>query len=172
MTADLPANYALALEAPTAYCVVTAASRFSLPPEALLAIMFVEGGRPGTQSYNPGSMSWDLGVMQVNDLWLKERSPIRGYVTWRTLRDDLCVNIHSAAWILASELLKRGDMWRAVGAYHAPNDPERAQRYRQRVNKMVPYARQVLQNSHHYIRYMNQFFRAPGSPVTAQASGR
>lgn len=165
---DLPANYPIALQQDTAYCVVSAASRFQLPPEALLSVMFVEGGKPGTQVQNK-DLSWDLGIMQINSLWLKDKSPIKGYVDWQSLRDNPCVNIHAAAWIMASLYQKHKNLWTAVGAYHAPYNESLASAYRQRVNRKLPYARYVLQNSPFYGQYISQFFR-PNDPVSPLVS--
>ena len=50
-------------------CMALVASVYHLPPRVLPAIQAVEGGVPGSVSHNADG-SDDLGVMQVNTLWL------------------------------------------------------------------------------------------------------
>jgi hypothetical protein len=157
---DLPANIDFALQPQTAYCLVTAAYRYWLPPEALLAILFTEGGRPGMERSNNNGSS-DLGPMQTNTIWLTERSPLYGYVSLATLRDDVCGNIHAAAWIVATNFKRVNDMWKAVGMYHAPYNEQAAANYRAKVNRRVPQARAVLEKNPVYASYVHQFFIAP-----------
>lgn len=164
---DLPANFDFAMQPQTAYCVVSAAHRYMLPPEALLAILFTEGGKPGTASPNKNGTS-DLGPMQTNTLWLREHSPLYGYVSLTTLRDSVCGNIHAAAWIVATNFKKVKDMWRAVGMYHAPYNESLAQTYKQRVNRRLGQARHVLQNHPVYTGYLHQFFLSTAQAAAAE----
>lgn len=128
----------------TAQCVVSASHRYQIPPEGLLSILMTEGGRPGLSKSNTNG-SYDLGVMQVNTIWLRPGSPLFGYVTAESLKNDLCVNIHAAAWILASNMRKVGNIWNAVGRYHSPGNVELATGYMNRVSRKVPLARALIQ---------------------------
>lgn len=146
----------------TAYCVVTASHRYNLPVEGLLSILMTEGGKPGMASPNKDG-SFDLGVMQINTVWLKPRSPLYGYVSAETLKNDLCVNIHAAAWILAVQMKKVGDIWHAVGKYHAPNNPTLAWGYMNRVNKKLSSARQLIQTHPVYRQNIQALFTNAGA---------
>jgi len=69
----------------------------------------------------------DIGLMQVN--W---------HHHWAAVGEaDLALdpyrNLNIAAAILVACHRAQGDWWAAVGCYHAPRDPERAARYRDRV---------------------------------------
>lgn len=69
----------------------------------------------------------DVGPMQVS--WLYHREALGD--PWGAL--DPYHNLRVGAAILRAEHRRTGDWWRAVGRYHAPNNPKRASRYRSRV---------------------------------------
>ncbi len=70
----------------------------------------------------------DVGLMQIS--WHFHQpalgTPIEALDPYR--------NLAAAAEILVRCHRSRGDWWAAVGCYHAPNAPERAERYRARVH--------------------------------------
>lgn len=152
-----------------AYCVVSASHRYDLPIEGLLSILMTEGGKPGSSSKNDNGTS-DLGVMQINTVWLKPQSPLYGYVTAETLKNDLCVNIHAAAWIVAVNVKKVGDIWRAVGRYHSPGNSTLAWAYMNRVNQKLPAAREVVQTSPVYLRNIQAFFKNSAELAAKEAA--
>lgn len=148
----------------SAYCFVSASHRFKLPPESLLSLAMVEGGKIGSKSPNTNG-SFDLGIMQVNTVWLQSASPLAPYLNITLLANDICTNIHAAAWILASNVKKSGgDLWRAVGMYHHPSNEKFAQQYIQKVNGKLPLARQVLQSHPDYQQALGSFYKV-GSPL-------
>ncbi len=116
-------------------CLQQAATHYKLPLDLLSAILRVEGGRPGLAVRNTNG-SFDLGPMQINTVWLSTLKP-RG-ITLGMLRDDYCVNVAVASWILARELQRlpnqpsRGQVWQAVGSYHS-HTPEYNYRYATRL---------------------------------------
>ena len=116
-------------------CMVAAASFYHLPPRVLPSIQMVEGGKPGTISRNTDGSS-DLGVMQVNTLWVPEFAAITGMTddAVRTrLIVDPCFNIAAAGAIMRVYLDEAGgDLLRAVGYYHS-HTPELAGWYQVRV---------------------------------------
>lgn len=148
----------------TAYCIVSASHRFQKPPEALLAMMLHEAGRKGAKTQNTNG-SLDLGPMQVNTIWLRNASPLSSYVNEDALANDLCLNIHSAAWILSSHYKKTKNIWAAIGMYHSPGNRVRAEAYMRLVNAQVPKARKIISHSPDYRRYLNTFY----SQQTVQA---
>lgn len=145
----------------TAYCVVSASHRYNLPVEGLLSILMAEGGKPGMAKENENG-TFDLGVMQINTVWLKPNSPLYGYVSAETLKHDLCVNIHAAAWILATNMKKAGDIWRAVGRYHSPGNSTLAWQYMNRVNKKLGVAREMVQKHPVYLQNIQAMFHSGG----------
>lgn len=69
----------------------------------------------------------DVGLMQVN--WHHHRTALGE----ADLALDPYRNLSIAAAILVACHRSQGDWWAAVGCYHAPHDPDRAARYRDRV---------------------------------------
>lgn len=116
-------------------CVAAIAAFHQLPPRALLAIQATEGGRVGMVVRNTNG-SEDLGVMQINTLWIvplvraTRQSPDR---VRQLLIQDGCFNIAAAGAILRLYREKaRGDLMTAIGYYHS-HTPARHTAYRQRV---------------------------------------
>ena len=70
--------------------------------------------------------SFDSGVMQVNNFWLKKYGiPLEAAL-------DPLANIYLGSWILKQEIDRHGQTWNAVGAYHSPNE-DRGRRYAEMV---------------------------------------
>lgn len=116
-------------------CMALTAAFYHLPPRALPAIQAVEGGGVGSVSRNADG-SDDLGVMQVNTLWL---GPLAGaaHMTPDAVRarliGDPCFNIAAGGIILRTYLIEaRGDLMTAVGYYHS-HTPALADTYRAQV---------------------------------------
>ena len=135
------------------------ADAYDLPPEVLYAVALTESARqvdstgnvrpwPWTlnvqgrghffdsrqeaeaalqEHFDAGRRSIDIGLMQVNWRYHRQRlgSP--------QLALDPYHNLRVAAEILHHCHQSRQDWWAAVGCYHAPNSPQRADRYRARV---------------------------------------
>jgi hypothetical protein len=88
-----------------ARCARLASEEFGVPLIAILALLDTEGGWAGAEIENPplrdGTVTYDLGPMQVNDhFW----GPVfaRVGVTRDMLRDDVCTNLHAGTYILWS----------------------------------------------------------------------
>lgn len=73
-------------------------------------------------------LSHDIGIMQINDWWLRHL----GIAPETALepRNNALLGV----WILAKEIRRHGFSWRAVGAYHSPT-PWRQQQYALRVSR-------------------------------------
>jgi hypothetical protein len=103
-------------------CMVAVAGFYHLPPRVLPAIQAVEGGRVGLLHVNANG-SADLGVMQVNTIWverLAEVAKMSPEAVRSRLLDDPCFNIAAAGAILRAYLDEaQGDLMTAVGFYHS-----------------------------------------------------
>jgi len=107
-------------------CMALVAGLYGLPPRVLPSIQAVEGGAPGTVSRNANG-SEDLGVMQINSLWIGPLARYTG-VGAGVVRERLilrpCYNIAAAGAILRYYLdAAGGDLMRAVGDYHSHTPP-------------------------------------------------
>ncbi|MGI4811723.1 MAG: lytic transglycosylase domain-containing protein [Janthinobacterium lividum] len=118
-------------------CLLLASLQNDVPPEALLAIMEVEGGRVGLEVRNSNG-SHDLGLMQINTLWLT-------YVakTWELphaqvrmrLKTDNCFNLKVAAHILKLKIKEgNGTLIDGIARYNHAS-PRYNHPYRQKVLK-------------------------------------
>ncbi len=116
-------------------CMALVASIYHLPPRVLPSIQAVEGGAPGAISRNTDG-SADLGVMQVNTLWIPALARYAGLpapVVQARLIAWPCFNIAAAGAILRVYLDEaKGDLMRAIGFYHS-HTPALAGPYQARV---------------------------------------
>lgn len=118
-------------------CMALVAQLYSLPPRVLPSIQKVEGGGPGIVSHNANGSS-DLGVMQINTLWLPilaryaKLSPAE--VRNRLLHQP-CFNIAAAGLIMRTYLDEtQGDLMLAIGHYHS-HTPLLNQGYQEKVRR-------------------------------------
>lgn len=58
----------------------------------------------------------DYCAMQINSRWLPKLAQFG--ITPQKLLTDSCLCIDTGAWIFAQQVLKYGNTWQAVGAYH------------------------------------------------------
>ena len=116
-------------------CMALVAQVYHLPPRVLPSIHVVEGGDVGVVGRNTDG-SEDLGVMQVNTIWLDRLARISRLPVAevrRRLVDDACFNIAAAGLIMHVYLNEaHGDLLQAVGDYHS-HTPALNQDYRARV---------------------------------------
>lgn len=103
-------------------CMAAAAVFYHLPPRVLPAIQAVEGGRTGLVRTNTNGSS-DLGVMQINTVWIGPLAGLahmeRNAVAYRLLYDP-CFNIAASAAIMRVYLNEaHGNLMAAIGHYHS-----------------------------------------------------
>ena len=104
-----------------------AAHRYGVNPQVLYAIAAQES------SLNPNAVhvnedgSQDLGLTQINSKWLPQLSKLG--VTSANLMNP-CINMHVGAYLLSLKMIRHGNTWQAIGAYHS-NTPWRRDRYAQ-----------------------------------------
>lgn len=97
-------------------CFNEAASYYNVNPQVLYAIAKHES-RLNRNAVNRNSDgSYDIGVMQINTVWLPELNKIG--IRYEHLFDP-CTNVYVGAWIYAKKVRKYGNTWNAVGAYHS-----------------------------------------------------
>ncbi len=103
-------------------CMLIVAATTGLPPRVLPVIQSIEGGAAGMVTPDSNGTA-DLGVMQVNTIWipvLAARAGLSPAQTEKQLIDDPCFNIAAAALILRSYLAEtNGDLLPAIGDYHS-----------------------------------------------------
>lgn len=118
-----------------AACLLMASSTYHVPPAIMIGIMQVEGGHIGGESPRNFNGTYDLGPMQVNTRWLPQLAHI-WHVNQSTarawVRDDGCVNVHVAAWILNQKIAETGSYYSGIARYHSAT-PIEGSRYAAKV---------------------------------------
>lgn len=123
-----------------ATCFDQAAEYYQLPKVLLKAIAYYESGLKPHLVHVNKSGSKDIGLMQINEMWLPALA--RQGIYRKDLYDG-CVNTFAGAWILAQNLKRTdGDVWKAVGAYNAgwrdtPARRERRAKYVRSIQHLV-----------------------------------
>lgn len=85
-----------------------------------------EAALSAAQKALTGGKSFDTGIMQVNNFWLKKYG-----IDLETAFDPLA-NIYLGGFILRQEIERLGLNAKAIGAYHSPN-PDKARVYADKV---------------------------------------
>lgn len=118
-----------------AACLMLASNTYQVPPAVMIGIMHVEAGRIGQEVGPNGNGTYDLGPMQVNSRWVPSLAKHWG-VDSRTakawIRDNGCVNVHVAAWILKQKITEAGSLYGGIARYHSAS-PGRGQKYAAKV---------------------------------------
>ena len=125
----------------TANCALDASGRFGVPYLLLMALKVKESGLQFNNPYVTGrnsNGSVDISYWQINDFWLPK---LARYGIDRARLYDPCVNAHVAAWLLSTEVRRKGSWEAGIGAYHSPS-PARARPYALHVLKIWASLRQ------------------------------
>jgi len=112
----------MALQTVVATCLMLAAQNYNVPPAVMLGIMHVEGGRVGQAAGPNENGTYDLGPMQINTMWVKDLSSywrVNYNVAYSMIKDDPCLNVNVAAWILRQRLNESGNLTLAIAHYHS-----------------------------------------------------
>ncbi|CAB3785211.1 hypothetical protein LMG28138_01984 [Pararobbsia alpina] len=97
-------------------CFMQAAVYQGVNPSILRAIAWYESkGDPSVVNRNANG-SVDVGQLQINSIHFGDLA--RAGVPQRALTDP-CVNVFVASWLLKQKMVKYGNTWRAIGAYHS-----------------------------------------------------
>ena len=98
-------------------CSITAAIKYQVPANILLAIAEKEGGKPGMVVANRNG-TYDIGPMQFNSAYLLQ---LRQYgITPAHVATKGCYPYYLAAWRLRQHLLHdTGNLWTRAANYHS-----------------------------------------------------
>jgi soluble lytic murein transglycosylase-like protein len=105
-----------------AACLFLSAQTYYVPPAVLLGIYQIEGGKVGQEVGPNDNGSYDLGPMQINTIWLPELSrrwDVSEETARKWVRDDPCVNVKVAAWILRGHINETKNLSQAIAHYHS-----------------------------------------------------
>lgn len=98
-------------------CSISAAARYEIPANILLAIAEKENGKPGQWVRNVNG-THDVGPMQFNTGYLKQLQHFG--ITPADVASAGCYSYDLAAWRLRQHILKdEGDLWTRAANYHS-----------------------------------------------------
>lgn len=98
-------------------CAITAAEKFDIPANIVLAVAEKEGGKPGQWVRNTNG-TYDVGPMQFNTSYLNQLA--RYGITPEDVASAGCYPYDLAAWRLAVHIKDdKGDLWTKVANYHS-----------------------------------------------------
>ncbi|MBN3828235.1 lytic transglycosylase domain-containing protein [Burkholderia sp. Ac-20384] len=103
-------------------CFTAAAIYQHVSPGILRAIAWQESHGNATAVHRNTNGSTDYGIMQINSVHLPTLA--RYGVSQQDLMNP-CSSIYVAAWRLHKMMIKYGNTWAAVGAYHSETPAER-----------------------------------------------
>lgn len=98
-------------------CAITAAEKFDIPANIVLAVAEKEGGKPGQWVRNTNG-TYDVGPMQFNTSYLNQLAKYG--ITPEDVASAGCYPYDLAAWRLAVHIKDdKGDLWTKVANYHS-----------------------------------------------------
>ena len=96
-------------------CSITAAEKFDVPANIVLAVAEKEGGKPGQWVRNTNG-TYDVGSMQFNTSYLNQLAKYG--ITPEDVASAGCYPYDLAAWRLAVHIKDdKGDLWTKVANY-------------------------------------------------------
>jgi soluble lytic murein transglycosylase-like protein len=114
-------------------CFNQAAAYQGVNPSVLRAVAWFESKDDPTAINRNANGSVDVGQLQINSIHFGDLA--RQGVPHRALTDP-CVNVYVAAWLLKQKMVKYGNTWRAIGAYHSES-PKQRDAYARSIQKVL-----------------------------------
>ncbi len=112
----------MAMNSVIATCLLMAAQTYNVPPAVMLGIVTWKVAAWVKRSGRIKNGSYDLGPMQINTLWVPKLAKywkVSQNTAYRMVKDDACVNVNVAAWILRQRLNESGNLTLAIAHYHS-----------------------------------------------------
>jgi len=98
-------------------CSISAAIKYDIPANILLAIAEKEGGRPGQRVRNNNG-TYDVGVMQFNTAYLRDLTQYG--ISENHVAQEGCFAYDLAAWRIRLHIKNdKGDIWTKAANYHS-----------------------------------------------------
>ncbi|SAK62151.1 lytic transglycosylase, catalytic [Caballeronia calidae] len=103
-------------------CFEQAAAYQGVNPLVLRAVAWRESKGDAAAINRNANGSVDIGQLQINSIHFPDLA--RHGIPHRALADP-CVNVFVAAWLLKQKMVKYGNTWQAIGAYHSESPKHR-----------------------------------------------
>ncbi|EJM6975236.1 conjugal transfer protein [Salmonella enterica] len=100
-------------------CAITAAIKYQVPANIMLAVAEKEGGSTGLENKNRNSNgTYDVGRMQFNTVYLKDLEKYG--ITAEDVAQPGCYSYDLAAWRIRGHIKNdKGDIWTKAANYHS-----------------------------------------------------
>ncbi|KMZ11999.1 hypothetical protein BHUM_02943 [Candidatus Burkholderia humilis] len=103
-------------------CFEQAGAYQGVNPLVLRAVAWCESKGDAAAINHNTNGSIDIGQLQINSIHFPDLA--RDGIPHRALIDP-CVNVFVAAWLLKQKMVKYGNTWQAIGAYHSESPKHR-----------------------------------------------
>ncbi|KND61883.1 hypothetical protein BVER_05948 [Candidatus Burkholderia verschuerenii] len=103
-------------------CFEQAGAYQGVNPLVLRAVAWRESKGDAAAINHNANGSIDIGQLQINSIHFSDLK--REGIPHRALMDP-CVNVFVAAWLMKQKMVKYGNTWRAIGAYHSESPKQR-----------------------------------------------
>jgi soluble lytic murein transglycosylase-like protein len=103
-------------------CFEQAGSYQGVNPLVLRAVAWRESKGDAAAINRNANGSIDVGQLQINSVHFPELA--KQGIPHHALTDP-CINVYVAAWLLKQKMVRYGNTWRAIGAYHSESPKER-----------------------------------------------
>lgn len=142
-------------------CIIAASNMYSVPEEVIIGILRTEGGRVGQAVQNTNN-TYDLGLMQINTIWIPELATnwqMSETDTANLVKDEPCVNIQVGAWILKQKINQTGSLEKGIAFYHS-GTKELGDKYKAKVLAAIVQDNRNQQSNRKEINGNNQYLPA------------
>ncbi len=97
-------------------CFARAGAYQGVNPLVLRAIAWYESKGDANAVHRNANGSIDVGQAQINSVHFAQ---LRRYGVPPGALTDACINTYVAAWVLKRKMVRYGNTWQAIGAYHS-----------------------------------------------------
>lgn len=114
-------------------CFARAGAYQGVNPLVLRAIAWYESKGDPSAVHRNADGSIDVGQSQINSVHFAE---LRRYGVPPGALKDACVNTYVAAWMLKQKMIRYGNTWQAIGAYHSET-PSLRDQYARSIHRVL-----------------------------------
>jgi hypothetical protein len=147
-------------------CSISAAVKYEVPANIVLAVAEKEAGKPGQWVKNTNG-THDVGPMQFNTVYLADLA--RHGITANDAAAAGCYSFDLAAWRLRQHICKdKGDLWTRAANYHSRTPQYNAVYRADLMRRAVKWADWL--DARFVTRDVSKFGTAPSTPAVVQAA--
>jgi hypothetical protein len=99
-------------------CSISAAIKYEIPANIMLAVVEKEAGTPGKANKNSNG-TWDIGLLQFNSSYISELNHKYG-ISFKDVAGNDCYSYDLAAWRIRGHIKNdKGNIWIKASNYHS-----------------------------------------------------